>query len=739
MKIFGLQVQRAKKAQEFSSETQFRQSSPQGWMTSYFQDYYLRKVSGEFYEFLREGIPIIDSAIGRLISLNGTVKIIGDKADIVKELEDFCLNVPVNDMQKGIHAFMQNASNETFEQGFALAEFITTKDLKDIAGLRVADSKDIIFRKNTEGKAEPWYRYPGNVPSVTFSNPQSLVQRILTATYGQSVYVNGMMEEKLNPENKLYFSINNENNNPYGVSIMRSMEFVSKILMTMQDALLNVWERFGDPSFHIKYKTSKKDGVDLEARRQKLSTDFTAAVKAKREGKSADFVNAVDINSDIEISIIGSDGKELSLEVPSRHVLEQIVSKVNLPAWMLGLYWSTTERMATLEVESALQDSKIRQFAMLPEYIRFLSVVLKLRGHKWSSVTTDPNKPGDWGIMFETPNLHDIVAQAQARFLNAQADIMVSGKNPSTSQTNMNIGGASYEINGMKFPLSLLKTVGVQNFEPLPKEKECKCGAEHLRKELNRPVPWPELDRIEVEYENELKFDWGELKDNIFKILQLPDETGIKAIKKDGPSDNIPPEDAFTFSDEQRKRIFDSLKGFVGLYDLQDADSAIKWYYGRAFSVGILQAVNLIGETRPILDVIKNREVYDELTKTGFQLIKDNSTLAIKDQIIPAMEDGMTQGVNPKDVARDLEKLFGNKNSDWERLARSEMSMAAGTGKLREWEQWDVKNVEFTPAPDACEICLALAGDYEIKSCPLPNRDTHPRFRCAIRPASSEV
>ena len=90
-----------------------------------------------------------------------------------------------------------------------------------------------------------------------------------------------------------------------------------------------------------------------------------------------------------------------------------------------------------------------------------------------------------------------------------------------------------------------------------------------------------------------------------------------------------------------------------------------------------------------------------------------------------------------KDLSRRLEKLFGDKNADWERLARSEIRMAAETAKLDEWAQRGMEKVEFTPAPDACPICRALAGEYEIDKAPLrPVRDTHPRCRCANRPAA---
>lgn len=740
MKLFGYEIRKAAapKPEKPATGTQIRPGLPQGPMTSYFQDYVLRKVSGEFYEALREGIPIIDSAIRRLISLNGTIKIIGARPDLVAALEDFNRSVPVNDTQTGIHSFLENASNETLEQGFSISEFVVTPDLKDIAGLRVADSKDIRYRRNADGRAEPWYRYPGAAPARIFSNPQSVVQTILTASYGQTSFVGGTWETKLTPTNLLYFSINNENGDPYGVSVMRSMEFVSKLLMTMQNSLLNVWERFGDPSYKVIYKGSKAGGTDLTDRQNTIKTDFAATVDAKRSGKSADFVYALDKDSDITVEIIGADGQVLEMEIPARHVLEQIVSKTNLPAWMLGIYWSTTERMATLEVEMALQDAKIRQLAMIPEFIRLYSTYLSLRGFKWKTITTDVNAPGDWGFIFETPNVRDVLSMANARFLNAQADMMERG-GQAASATSVTVGQATFELPRVK----VLDVLPPNGRKLLP---DCSCGAVHAShsappafheaaKEVNRPTPWPKLDKVEKDYEKELKYDWNDLKEKIWSILRLPDISESKA----GPVKAV-----FSFGDAERDMIMRSLRTFLGYYDIDGPDSSVKWYYGQAYSLGLIQAANLIGKDRPILDLIKNQEIFSELAANGFRLVKDNATRRIRNDVIMAMEDGMTQGVNPKDVARTLDQLFGDQNSDWERLARTEMSGAAQRAKLDEWKERgvDVSNAvtvpvhprcrcdnsieqvgdewqtKFIPAPDACDWCLSLqAGDkgLEIK------------------------
>lgn len=712
------------------SKPQIRDNAPQGFMTQYFQDYYLRKVSGDFYEALREGIPIIDSAIRRLISLNGTIEILGDNPTLVKELEDFAMFVPVNDTQTGIHAFLENASNETFEQGFSISEFITTKDMKDIAGLRVADSKHIVYRRDEMGRAEPWYRYPGNMPVQVYSDPLTVVNQILTAQYNQTVFVAGMNEIKLNPANKMYFSINNENTNPYGVSLMRSMEFVSKILMTMENSLLNVWERFGDPSYHIHYKTSSKDGDKTEERRQQLSTNFNTANTSKREGKSADFVTAADKDSEISIGIIGSDGQELAMEIPVRHVLEQIVAKTGLPSWMLGLYWSSTERMATLEIEAALQDAKIRQLAMMPEFIRLFSTFLTIRGHKWNSITTDPDKPGDWGMRFVTPNLRDEVATAQANFLNAQADMVSGGGSNSSSQqgpkrakekisVRTGHGCSCHKKGGQKGLIA-------ERWEAI---KSVCCSKE------TRPIPAPEVQQVEEDYERSLVASTEELETTVLTILNL-NPTGKSA---KAPED-LPDPLTFTFTEEQRAQVYKAMDDFTDSWDpANDPDELIAFYYGESYSLGLVQAATLLGKERPVLDIIKNNEIYDELVANGFELVKEGTTREIQNKVIAEMEAQVLAGSNPQHVANRLAGIFDDANSNWQRLARSEMAMAAETAKLEEMKAEGETRVFFYVASDGCPICQALKGEYDIDDAPVAVRDTHPNCYCTIGPVGEAV
>jgi len=667
MKLFGFDISfrkaRVPGTLQPESGWQLRSTDGQGPYTRFFSNFVPRKIDPAFFEFLIESVPICGAAINKLVTLDGIPQVTGKNAALVAEINEWIQHVPVNDMQKGLQAFHQCLSRETFEQGFGFGEFIADKKRSDIIGLRVADSKSIKFSRDDSG----------------------------LRVYQRSD--NDHLERELNQENLIYFSINNENQNPYGTPVLRGCEFVAKTITTIYQATGNTWERFGDPSYSVVYKTSRKDGSDLLERKNQISTELNQAARAKKEGKSVDFVRAIDKDSEITIKVIGADNTViLDMDVPLKYMVQDICGTVGLPAWMLGYSFSTTERRATFEAEMVLADVAVRQAAKTPHFERLIATMLRLRGRTW--------KEGDWQLEWKQVNLHDLVAQAQARFLNAQADMM--GKQPEAAPAN---------------PPKHAKGCSCTNHQP--------PTTSHGLKET-RPFLWPALDKVKEEYEDRLEDDWQEFAVKLFTIAKLDPASIALGFGKE------PDASGFTFSEEQRAAIFRELETWIGQYYFDDPDSPLKSYYGESYSLGLIQAANMVGEARPILDIIKNCQIYDELVKNGFQLVSDNATKAIVGRIIPEMEAQTIGGTNPLNVAERLKKLFGEQNSSWERLARTEMALAAETAKSNEWQKRGVKTVSFVPAPDACPICLALRGDYKLADC--PSIPVHPRCRCSKTP-----
>lgn len=388
------------------------------------QNWYIpRQVNPALYEAMREAIAPIDGAINRMVTMDGIIRVEGDDDALVAEIDDWVRNVPVNDLQRGLQTFKDALGQEMYEQGCAIGEYITDAKARDIVGLRVADSKGILFRR-TADDFECWYQRP--VPATVRGDGTDRVEQMLrsshasmtTAQVGQSGYVRVPLDRII------YQSFANEADNPYGVSLLRSMEFCAQILLVIQNATEQVWRRFGDPPLSLTYKTKnrKLTQSDLAARQVKLSNDLANAMNAKRQGNTADFVQAIGADDELVISVIGAQDKIIEIETPARHVLEQIVAKTGLPSWMLGFHWSTAERLAESQGNIVIQESRTRWARSEPAYTGMVANLLRMRGRTW--------KRGAWKLTQELPNLSDVLKMAQAEFLKAQTVLMLSGQQP---------------------------------------------------------------------------------------------------------------------------------------------------------------------------------------------------------------------------------------------------------------------------------------------------------------------
>lgn len=684
----------------------------QGPFTPWFGGYVPRQVSPEFYKVLREGIPYIDGAIRRLSTLTGTLQVEGNNAKLVNELTEFFTYIPVNDFHMGIQPFLNSFQEEAFEQGFGMGEYVYNDKRNDIVALRNGDSMLIHFVLDDAGKMGVVYRPSRIMP--TGYNALRKPEQVLRGTWNAQGYFpagTGITDIPINMENKLYLAYHSSNQNPYGVSIESGMEFVGQFLLTLENSGLNTAERFGDPSYVVKYKSAKSlSPTDATARRNVIAEEFNKAISAKRKGQSADFIQVMGKDDDIEIKVVGADGKTISQEFPMKHCVEAIISKTGLAPWMIGVTLSGSNSVKEQEINMALADAEVRKASLLPSLNILARNLLKARGRTW--------RPGDWTLVLKSPSLHDLISQAQAGFLNAQAHLMESGaglpvagtetkmvteKDGSTSVTFKRLDAAPPLAHSLKAKLRLYRNKSL-------------AGGIHACSESKDKGPAAE--EISSAYLSDISILWSRTAARVSAVLSLPETDKAK----------------FEYSADQLAQVKVELMKFVSemVSNSQDKHGPIVTFTGRAHALGLMQAAEALGNDTPSLDLIKNKAVFDELVQSGFELVRNKTTIFYQDEIKAAMEAGMARGANPKDIARELEGLFGDYNKDWERLARSETALAQETGKLSEWTEMGVKMVRFAPAPGACTICTALAGEYKIGECPVPMSDTHPRCTCAI-------
>ena len=120
----------------------------------------------------------------------------------------------------------------------------------------------------------------------------------------------------------------------------------------------------------------------------------------------SDFVSV----GDVSVKVIGADNQVLESEVPVRQMLEQIVSKLSVPPFMLGLTWSTTERMSSQQADILTSEIEYYRRLVTPAIRRIVSVWEQLHG------VDEP-----FSVVWDNINLQDEVELARARLYNAQA------------------------------------------------------------------------------------------------------------------------------------------------------------------------------------------------------------------------------------------------------------------------------------------------------------------------------
>ena len=144
-----------------------------------------------------------------------------------------------------------------------------------------------------------------------------------------------------------------------------------------------------------------------QERSRQLAEEWSRAMAATRSGSVRDFVAV----GDVEIKVIGADNQILDSDVPVRQMLEQIVAKLGLPPFMLGLSWSTTERMASEQADILTTEIEFYRRVLTP-------VLLKIcRAHLRAFGCTDRVE-----IVWDDITLKDTVDAATARHLDAQTD-----------------------------------------------------------------------------------------------------------------------------------------------------------------------------------------------------------------------------------------------------------------------------------------------------------------------------
>ena len=82
----------------------------------------------EVYRLVREAVPVVDAAVGKIIRLTNGVKVCCEDERAELELEQFLRNVPVGRGQRGINAFLSCYLDSLLTCGRAVGEIVMRRD-----------------------------------------------------------------------------------------------------------------------------------------------------------------------------------------------------------------------------------------------------------------------------------------------------------------------------------------------------------------------------------------------------------------------------------------------------------------------------------------------------------------------------------------------------------------------------------------------------------------------------------
>ncbi|MBE6923743.1 MAG: serine/threonine protein phosphatase [Ruminococcaceae bacterium] len=330
------------------------------------------------YRQLREAIPVLDAAIGKLVRLSGGFQVTCPSHAAQQALERFLQTVPCGRGQSGFDSFLRGYLDSLLTIGRAVGEIVVAGGR--VRGICWGDATQIEIQEN------------GSPMDIVLWGPDS----------------NGKSHPLPYQHLLLLTTLDPEPEHPYGVSLFRGMPFLADILMKIYATIGTNWERAGN----IRYSVICKGGEDMDPaavqeRGVQVAKEWARAMEDGKNGTVRDFVAV----GDVEIKVIGGEAPILDSQIPVRQILEQLVAKTGLPPFLLGLNWSTTERMSTQQADILTSELWALRRTVEPAVAKICRTFLSLEG-------LDDRVE----ILWDDISLQDITQEAQADLYKAQAE-----------------------------------------------------------------------------------------------------------------------------------------------------------------------------------------------------------------------------------------------------------------------------------------------------------------------------
>ena len=328
------------------------------------------------YQCMKEALPVLDAAVQKLVRLTGGFTVEHRNKAAQEGLVRFLKTMPCGRGQYGMDSFLATYLDSLLTYGRAVGEMV-------LSGGHLA--------------AVVW----GDVTKLHIQEGDSpLDMKLCTVRDGQ---VKALPWQEL----LLFTTLNPEPAHPYGTSMMRSMPFLADVLLKIYHTVGVNWERAGNVRYSVVYKPEGDvDAASAQKRAQEMASAWRGAMQDAKSGAVRDFVAV----GDVQIKVIGADGKVLDSEVPVRQILEQLVAKTGLPPFLLGFSWASTERMSSQQADMLTSELWALRRAVEPVIQRVCRMWLRLEGYG-----------GEAEIVWDDISLQDTVEESHAMLYRAQA------------------------------------------------------------------------------------------------------------------------------------------------------------------------------------------------------------------------------------------------------------------------------------------------------------------------------
>ena len=331
----------------------------------------------QIYTAMREAVPLLDAAITKLVRLTGGFHVTCTDPAAERRLAAFLKNVDCGRGQQGIDSFLSGFLDSLLLYGRSVGEMV-------VSGGQL--------------RAVIW----GDVTQIQVDESKAPLEAVLCARRED-----GRLRPLPYPHLLLFATLNPEAANPYGVSLFRSMPFLTDILLKIYNTIGVNWQRAGNVRYSVVCKPSGDplDRVKAQERSEQMAKQWSQAMQDSKNGSVRDFVAV----GDVEIKVIGADGQILDSQTPVRQILEQLVSKTGLPPFLLGLSWSSTERMSAQQADLLTSEIWAIRRAVQPVLEKICRMFLNLEGCGCG-----------WELVWDDISLQDLVEEAKAGLYRMQ-------------------------------------------------------------------------------------------------------------------------------------------------------------------------------------------------------------------------------------------------------------------------------------------------------------------------------